>query len=138
MKMLLAASLLALGAGPAIAEDLEPFRTPSDNIHCLFIDEEGEIAVECELRDRSSGEPARPMPDDCELDWGNRFALPATGVSGLVCHGDTLISPGSPTLAYGHEMARGGIACFSEKSGLTCRNQDGHGFRLARAKQELF
>jgi len=138
MKLLLAAGLLALGARAAFAQDLEPIRTPSDNIHCLFIDEEGEIAVACEMSERNAGAPARPMPVDCELDWGNRFAVAATGEAGLVCHGDTLISPASPILAYGEEMERGGIACLSEKTGLTCRNNDGHGFRLSRAKQELF
>jgi hypothetical protein len=138
MRFLLAATLAGLGAAPVLAQDLELFRTPSDNIHCLFIDEGGDIAVECELRQRAEGDPARPRPADCELDWGSRFALAARGEAGLVCHGDTLLSPGSPILAYGETRAHTGITCHSEKSGLTCRNLDGHGFRLARAKQELF
>lgn len=119
--------------------DLQPFRTPSDNIHCLFITDGGQSSVECDLRSRSNTRPVLPYPADCDLEWGDRFAVGAKGKPGLVCHGDTLYSPGSPVLAYGKSMSwKSGIACTSEKSGLTCKNRQGHGFSLSRSKQRLF
>jgi len=138
MRHLLALGLLVLGAGAALAQDLEAFRTPSDNIHCLVISEDGATSIECEVRERSNGDPIRPMPADCELDWGNRFAIGDKGEALLLCHGDTLVSPDAAILAYGETLERGGMSCHSEKTGLTCRNGEGRGFRLSRAVQELF
>lgn len=138
MRLLLALGLLVLGAGAARAQDLEAFRTPSDNIHCLVISDGGATAIECELRERGNGDPIRPKPADCELDWGSRFAIADEGEAILLCHGDTLVAPDSAVLAYGEALARGGLSCLSEKQGLTCRNGKGRGFRLSRAEQELF
>ena len=139
MKFAAAIAISLFLAAPVSAMDLQPFRTPSDNIHCLFIaDDDGQSSVECELRSRNNDEPLLPVPADCDLDWGSRFALDAEGQAGMVCHGDTLISPDVPVVGYGRKSAFNGITCASEKSGLTCSNGQGHGFSLSRAKQRLF
>jgi hypothetical protein len=130
-------ALLAL-ASPAAAMDLESFRTPSDNIHCMLIRDGQAASVECELRSRNNARSALPQPADCDLEWGNRFALDAKGRAGMVCHGDTLITPDAPVLAYGTSLAWDGITCASSESGLTCKNRKGRGFSLSRAKQRLF
>ncbi len=88
-------------ATPASAMDLQSFRSPSDNIHCMFITDGGATSVECELRSRTNARPALPQPADCDLEWGNRFALDAKGKAGMVCHGDTLIDPSAPVVGYG-------------------------------------
>jgi hypothetical protein len=41
-------------------------------------------------------------------------------------------------LAYGAQWTRDGLTCKSERAGVTCTNRKGHGFRLSRARQELF
>lgn len=134
-----AALFLALLTLPAAAMELQSFRTPSDNIHCMFItDDDGRSSVECELRSRVSVKTAEPKPADCDLDWGNRFYLEAKGRAGMVCHGDTLISPDAPVIAYGEEARWNGITCASAETGLTCKNARGRGFSLSRAKQKLF
>ncbi len=139
MKFGCAAIILSTLATSATAMELRSFRTPSDNIHCLFIaDDDGRSSVECELRKRNGVKPVLPKPADCDLDWGNRFALDAEGRAGMVCHGDTLISPDAPVLGYGKQADWNGIACASAESGLTCRNRKGSGFTLSRAKQSLF
>lgn len=133
-----AAALAVVFATPAAAMDLESFRTPSDNIHCMFIRDEGASLVECELRTQTNAKPALPRPADCDLDWGSRFALDAKGKAGMACHGDTLVSPDAPVLDYGRSLGWDGITCSSEQTGLTCKNRRGRGFTLSRASQSLF
>jgi hypothetical protein len=126
-------------ANTATAMDLQSFRSPSDNIHCMFItDDEGRSSVECELRSRTNTGPALPRPADCDLEWGSRFALDAKGIAGMVCHGDTLVDPSAPVVGYGEQLSAGGIACRSAETGMTCKNGKGRGFSLSRAKQTLF
>ena len=43
-----------------------------------------------------------------------------------------------PTLRYGRTWNWLGIRCTSRRSGLTCRNQFGHGFALSRQAQRVF
>jgi hypothetical protein len=43
-----------------------------------------------------------------------------------------------PTLRYGRTWNWLGIRCTSQRSGLTCRNQSGHGFALSRQAQRVF
>ena len=136
-RLLLGAALLI--SAPAAAMDLHSFRSPSDNIHCLFItDDEARSSVECELRSRANVRPALLRPADCDLEWGSRFALDAKGNAGMVCHGDTLIDPSADVVGYGKQLSAGGIACQSAETGMTCTNNRGHGFSLSRAKQKLF
>ena len=80
------------------------FRTPSDNIHCLAEEWEGEAWLRCDIR--ASTAPAPPRPADCELDWGHAFtvsenALPATPA----CAGDTVLDPSYPILHYGSKWS---------------------------------
>ena len=44
----------------------------------------------------------------------------------------------SDVAGYGQSAQFGPITCQSERTGLTCRNQSGHGFFLSRRRQELF
>lgn len=126
-----------LAGGPAMAQDQSgSFRSPSDNIHCYYEDYEGELSVRCDLAEGRQSYTVPPQ--DCDLDWGMSFALGETGPAELTCHGDTIRNPGSAVLAYGSELVIGGISCLSEKAGLSCRNGEGHGFKLAKARQEMF
>ncbi len=43
-----------------------------------------------------------------------------------------------PILGYGRSWAWHGVRCTSRRSGLTCRNQSGHGFVLSRQSQRVF
>ncbi len=78
-------------------------------------------------------------PEDCDLDWGNAFGVTADGLRGeLICYGDAVVDPSAVTLGYGEVIEQAGIKCLSEKNGLTCENEGGHGFFLSKAKQKLF
>lgn len=109
------------------------FKSPSNNIHCQYFDGE----LRCDIAQVSSAIP--PKPRDCELDWGQAFAVTANSRSGQrLCHGDTALDDSLPTLPYGSSWRQGGITCTSEQSGVTCANALGHGFSLSRGSQRLF
>ena len=112
------------------------FRTPSDNIHCLAEEWQGEAWLRCDIR--ASTAPAPPRPADCELDWGHAFtvsedALPATPA----CAGDTVLDPSYPILHYGSKWEQHGFVCSVETDGVTCRNAHGNGFSLSKKQQTL-
>jgi hypothetical protein len=136
LKLLPATAALLILTTTAHAEDTF-FRTPSDNIDCLFGQAETGIYLECELREMA-GEPIQKRPADCELDWGQRFFLAPDGYTTLACHSDTIQTRDSAVLGYGSTIERGGITCISEKTGLTCRAQNGKGMFLSRKEQRFF
>lgn len=134
----MAASTL-LGATPAMA-DISPFKTPSGNIECSIAEEaEGAVDLRCRIFERS-GAPALPRPENCGDAWGHIFALFASGRVKMECG-----LPGRPSAATGIDVASygagadwGGIQCHSSTAGLECRNSEGHGFFLSRARQSVF
>lgn len=46
--------------------------------------------------------------------------------------------PGVDVAAYGETGRFGAISCTSSQKGLECRNRDGHGFFLSRARQVAY
>jgi hypothetical protein len=136
-SLLLATGLLVAGAGTAAAGEDHYFQTPSGNISCAYDEYEGTPNIRCDIRNYTP--TMGPPPADCDLDWGGAFAIGAgDNEAVMLCHGDTVAVPGAAVLSYGRSFKRGGIACLSEKRGLTCQNRKGHGFFLSRASQELF
>jgi hypothetical protein len=112
------------------------FQTPSGNISCVIVSDPGGF-VRCDMRQLTQTHTKRP--GDCDLDWGTAFGIAADGNSGeVICHGDTLFGTEPMKLDYGKSIEASGFLCFSEKTGLTCRNSAGHGFTLSKARQKLF
>ena len=134
MKTLVLA--LTLLATPAVADDFVYFHSPSGNIACALMS--GEFAgARCDMRSLTQSFPKRPS--DCELDWGDSFAIDAGARQGVVlCHGDTVMDPNAMVLGYGQSATLGEITCTSESSGMTCLNAKGHGFSIAKAAQHVF
>ncbi|HXV32917.1 MAG TPA: DUF6636 domain-containing protein [Gaiellaceae bacterium] len=99
------------------------FQMPSRNIGCLF----GFRRLRCDIL---SG--LEPAPEEaCEFDWVG-VDMGVTGPAAPNCGSDTVYDADAPTLAYGSTWRRGGITCESDENGLTCTNQEGHSFTLAR------
>lgn len=122
---------------PAIAQSSRTgpagFKSPSNNIHCQYFDGE----LRCDIMKIAN--PLPPKPRDCELDWGQAFAVATDSRSSeRLCHGDTAADPGLPTLPYGSTWRHGSFTCTSEQTGVTCTNTLGHGFALSRSIQRLF
>jgi hypothetical protein len=130
---------VALGvmlAGPARADDYVTFQSPSGNIHCAIYQWEDSAEARCDLMELVPSD--LPQPEDCELDWGQAFAVAKMGRAGLACVGDTVTDPENDVLIYGEAVSLGGLSCVSAKTGMTCTNAEGHGFTVSKSKQELF
>jgi len=110
------------------------FRSPSGHIGCLFTTLP-KTYVRCDVNDAAWH---ITTPATCHLAYGDSVDLTTT--AGLGCHGDTVIGavPHQPTLAYGRTVRYHGITCSSAETGVTCRNQAGHGFVVARQTYRLF
>jgi hypothetical protein len=125
-----------IGTACATAQSARPpagFKSPTGNIHCQYF--EGELR--CDIAQIAA--PVPPKPRDCDLDWGQAFAVTADSRSGArLCHGDTAMDDSLPTLPYGDAWRRDGFTCTSERTGVTCSNALGHGFSLSRNLQRLF
>jgi uncharacterized protein DUF6636 len=111
---------------------LTSFKTPSGNIGCTV-----DVAyARCDIKDHAWTAP--PKPPDCDLDWGDSLQISDKAPPGLVCHGDTVLDPTAPVLAYGQRTRPGTILCESAEAGVTCTSQsDGHGFFLSREAYRL-
>lgn len=132
----LAALALLAAASSAHAQDRPiGFLTPSKNIVCQFMTDNGLGVLRCDIMNTET-RPRRPA--DCDLDYGHAFEMDAKGTAARICAGDTVMDPSLPILAYGQVWQRAGFTCRSEQTGLTCFNAMQHGFSLARAKQEVF
>jgi hypothetical protein len=132
MRFILAFSMLLL-CFPAHAQEMS-FRSPTGNIHCMIFT--GSYSgARCDLGQFTQ---TYPRPPDCDLDWGFAFEVGAVGPGIPICAGDTVRNPGTAILDYGHSIRRGGITCLSERTGMTCTNAAGHGFKIARARQKVF
>lgn len=140
----LAIGMAALAAATvAHAGDDTPdgFRSPSDNIHCMFepaYTGSPPIAasVRCDIRDIAD---PPPRPRSCEGDWGRSFAVAHADAAGrLICAGDALFSDRLPVLDYGTAWQHEGFTCLSEKDGVSCFNARRHGFKLSRGSRATF
>ena len=138
--------IAATGATSAQAGGIVSFHTPSRNIYCAYAPSfEGYApSIRCDIRVRQWRPPRKPA--SCSVDYGQGLSLTAVpkpgqkgaGRASVVCAGDTVLGLRGPALAYGSRFARGGIACLSRVTGLTCRNAAGHGFFLSRQRYRLF
>lgn len=129
--------------GPYVPQDdagMEPqftfFRSPTGNIGCLFVSGEG-TDLRCDLLEF---EPTyAEAPADCEFDYGGAFWVGELSETGeVLCASDTVVDPAAEVLDYDQSLTEGGITCLSEKSGMTCTNEQGHGFTLSRRAQKVF
>ena len=99
------------------------FQMPSRNIGCLFAFRQ----LRCDILSGLDPEPE----EACDFDWVG-VDMGVTGAAAPNCGSDTIYDAEATVLEYGETWTRGGITCESEESGLSCTNQDGSGFTLAR------
>jgi hypothetical protein len=133
------APLAFIGAmSPLHAEwRFEGFMSPTGNIVCAVYFEDGfPQTLICEIGEHTSADP--PPPSDCDGDWGGTFSVEKRGdTAQLNCVTDS-IRADYPIIGYGSTWENGGFKCEVERQGVTCRNQDGHGFFLSKAEREMF
>ena len=135
-RAIIIAACLATAGGQAAAGEAY-FKTPSGNISCAYFDYDSPPEVRCDIRSFTPTLGKRPA--DCDLDWGDAFAVTSKAGRGIVvCHGDTVNSDQAVTLHYSKSWNGEGITCASETSGITCKNRKGHGFFVSKARQKVF
>ncbi|MFP7571966.1 DUF6636 domain-containing protein [Marivita sp. S2033] len=127
----------SLIATPAIA-DVWSFNTPSGNIECTVGEGFEGSDIECTIFQRS--QPARVASlSGCPVSRGVSFYMRNRGGVSAICAGPEAQPTGAQGVAeYNVEGKFGGFTCYSATSGLQCRNEDGHGFHLSRANQQVF
>jgi hypothetical protein len=108
----------------AADHDYARFQMPSHNVGCGL----NSGVLRCDILSGLEPEPTKA----CELDWTG-VVLETQGAAQPECAGDTVYDASSPVLHYGETWSRDGMTCVSLESGLECRNNGGHGFKLARA-----
>jgi hypothetical protein len=139
MRLPLSLLVVLLASAPALA-DVDSFKTPSGNIACNGgVDYDVPSDIECTIFERS-GPPAMPLHAGCNEALGHQFSMRERGVVKVACGqpGLRAATSGDNVIQYGETAKFGGIVCRSSKSGLECRNTDGHGFSLSRQRQSVF
>jgi hypothetical protein len=132
-------ALIASTSGASAQDDVVQFHSPSKNIYCIGVNSKTEGgSVDCEIVTRTNTKDAQPRPSDCDLEWGNRFAVYYTGEARMICAGDTLRDDNAKVLNYGEGLDRFGIHCTSSEQGIECINDDQHGFKIAKGRQEVY
>jgi hypothetical protein len=117
-------ALLALALLPATAlATIRAFRSPSGAIGCIYYrDPDTKAFLRC----------------DVEGTGDRAWRMHSRGKARRIHVTDSALDPRSPVLPYGKTRDFGSMRCTSRMSGFTCKNRDGHGFRLSRQRQRLF
>lgn len=138
-SLVLALVMTTIFCTTAARADVFPFRMPSGNIDCTVGQGDGPSDISCTIHDRG-GQAARLKPAGCSGAWGHHFAMKDRGAVEMRCGppGARATAPGVNVANYGQRGDFGGIVCQSSRQGLECRNLDGHGFFLSRARQTVF
>lgn len=135
-SVLLALTLPMLGLSSVVYAD---FQSPSGNIVCstsASLNPEG--GVTCFIGDMTNSKPALPRRKDCDFDWGQMFAVDKTGKAYMLCYSDYPFDPNPTILHYGQTLKGKTYQCTSQATGMTCKNNSGHGFTLSKNSQKLF
>lgn len=110
------------------AGEQEMFVMPSGNIGCVYTPAGGTAVYQPE-----DGGPELA----CDI-VAPRYVRATLGRSGVAAInravGDPSCCSAGQVLDYGETWSRGPFSCLSQRTGLSCRRDDGHGFRLSRAR----
>lgn len=110
----------------------EGFVLPSKNIYCLYLPDNPEMILRCDIM---SG--LVPPPNIvCKLDLTGVF-LSKNGKAAPTCAGDT-VAGNYPVLKYGKTWTHQGITCTAKTQGLACQNLQKHGFFLSKRKWVVY
>jgi hypothetical protein len=129
-----ALAALTVGAAAAGASTFQFFRTPSNQIGCVY--QTGPAYLRCDVMYRTRFNGTKQCGE--VGDAGQSFAMRTRGRVKLLCASDTSFQPGSRVLRYGTTRRFGPFRCHLSTSGLRCTNRAGHGWFLSRDRQRMF
>lgn len=108
------------------------FTTPSNNIECIYIPAGGSPVY------KPPGNLAEFSCDRAAPSYV-RLQMSARGsVQHIANPGDQPCCGAGPILNYGETWRVAPFSCTSERTGLTCRRDDGHGFSISKAGIKRF
>lgn len=114
------------------------FQSPSGNVVCsTSVENNPNGGVTCDVREMTN-RPIKPQPRDCDFDWGQRFGVDRTGKAQMYCYSDYPYDMHPTVLNYGQTLKGKTYECTSQTTGMTCKNNSGHGFTLSKGSQRLF
>ncbi|MBN9081074.1 MAG: hypothetical protein J0I16_06205 [Rhizobiales bacterium] len=103
------------------------FTTPSNNIECIYVPAGGSPVY------KPPGNMAELSCDRAAPSYV-RIQMSARGTVQQISNpGDQPCCSVGPVLNYGETWRLAPFSCTSERTGLTCRRDDGHGFSVSRA-----
>jgi hypothetical protein len=129
-----ALAALTFGTAAASASTFHFFRTPSDQIGCVY--QTGPRYLRCDVMYRTRFNGTKQCGE--VGDAGQAFAMRPRGGTRLLCASDTVFQPGSRVMRYGTTRRFGPFRCHLSQSGLRCTNRAGHGWFLSRDRQRMF
>ncbi|OBH11968.1 hypothetical protein A9X03_26210, partial [Mycobacterium sp. E1715] len=142
-SMVAAVPLLAAATavGPAHADPLYHFQSPSGDVTCVMAAFGGDAPrASCGVIDPTYVMP--PRPQSCMGAFGDQVDIVQGSSPAMACHTDTTRGAGLPTLQAGDTRSvasltckgePAAVTCDSEPSGMTCTDSStGHYFRVSR------
>ncbi len=151
LQVSLVCSLVSsVSCGAAQAQDALFFSAPSKNINCVYDrndDNKGQPYLRCDIGQFTPSLTVVPQQSAEEIEVMGKCTLPKmrafvigknAPTTSTYCPTDAPIGERQTVIPYGSTWQYDGFTCISETSGMTCRNNLGHGFSLSRASQKLF
>jgi len=108
------------------------FSMPSKNMECTY------TPAHYRGTYRTSDDLAEIQCDRAEPSYVRATMGEELGPTIIKNPGEQPCCSDGPEFAYDHTWKMGAFSCDSLRSGLVCTRNDGHGFRLSRAKAEVF
>lgn len=119
----------SVSPAPSNAVSASRFQSPSQNISCEIDDNR----AACSIYARDYGDAGL---EDCDEVY---FSMTVQDSTSLACGSEFATDGTAMTLDYGESVKSGAFACTSADDGVRCWNQqNGHGFKIARAGYSTF
>lgn len=142
LRLVAAIGLATAVAGVSQARaDTPSFSTPSGNILCHVPGDLTSSSPEADLVCHIfSADWAPPAQEVCDLESTTTLTLSPEGAprESIFCHGDVFWPHPTPVLSYGSTWTVLDYRCEVAQNGVTCVNQSGNGFEIARRGRTIF
>jgi len=119
----------SVSPAPTNAVSARLIQSPTQNISCEIDDNR----AACSIYARDYGDAGL---EDCDEVY---FSMTVQDSTSLACGSEFATDGTAMTLDYGESVKSGAFACTSADDGVRCWNQqNGHGFKIARAGYSTF
>lgn len=114
------------------AASVSRFDAAGGNIGCRILSG----TVRCDVGRRVWSPPHKPS--SCHAAWGQGLMIGGTGGSHFVCARNSVLDPTGYYIRPGYDDKVGSVTCQVRSFGVTCFENDGHGFFVGRTGYTTF